>query len=79
MQRQLLIGNLNPAKDTDDEGVSGIQSRLRNLGYSPGKVDGIYGPRTAAAIAAFQHDNKLEVDGKISDALVSKLEELHGS
>lgn len=32
-----------------------IQQRLTTLGYTPGPVDGIFGPRTAAAVAAWQH------------------------
>lgn len=63
------------ALDPIDE-VSGVQARLRNLGYDAGPVDGILGPRTGAAISAFQHDEGLEVTGEpgssTQDALRSK-------
>jgi N-acetylmuramoyl-L-alanine amidase len=60
----LYIAYLNPAKDAPDKGVSGIQARLSNLGYEPGPIDGILGPRTDNAIRAFQADNSpLKVDG----------------
>ena len=43
--------------------VTELQKRLTALGYAPGPIDGAYGAATAAAIRAFQRDNKLEVDG----------------
>src|SRR2546430_164376 len=43
--------------------VTALQKRLTALGYAPGPIDGAYGAATAAAIRAFQRDNKLEVDG----------------
>jgi len=43
--------------------VKVIQQRLKDLGYSVGWVDGIYGSRTRAAVLAFQAENKLTVDG----------------
>jgi N-acetylmuramoyl-L-alanine amidase len=62
--RDLQIGYLNPPEKTDDQGVSGIQARLANLGYDPGPIDGILGPRTEAAIRAFQAKHQpLKVDG----------------
>jgi N-acetylmuramoyl-L-alanine amidase len=60
----LSIGDLNPLDKTADQGVSGIQARLKNLGYDPGPIDGISGPLTEAAIREFQADNPpLAVDG----------------
>jgi len=60
----LSIAHLNPIADTKDDGVSGIQARLRNMGYDPGPIDGILGPLTKEAIKAFQEDNPpLKVDG----------------
>lgn len=40
-----------------------IQSKLNELGYSVGTVDGSYGSATAAAVLAFQRDKGLEADG----------------
>jgi murein L,D-transpeptidase YcbB/YkuD len=77
LERELRIGDLNPMKHAHD--VSGVQARLQNLGYPPGRIDGIYGKRTAAAIRAFQSDHGMDPDGEISDALVARLEAEHGS
>lgn len=41
-----------------------LQRRLTNLGYFTGRVDGDFGPRTEAAVLAFQADNNLETDGR---------------
>jgi hypothetical protein len=53
--------------------VRSIQRRLKEIGFSPGPVDGIYGPKTKNAIMGFQRANHLEVDGKISNELVRDL------
>ncbi len=45
--------------------VTRIQEKLTMLGYAPGPIDGEYGPATAAAVTAYQRDNKLEVDGVV--------------
>lgn len=77
--RVLFIGHLNPIKDTEDAGISGIQSRLRNLGYPVASVDGQLNASTRAAIQAFQSDHDLTVDGEVSDALIAKLQQEYGS
>ncbi len=41
------------------------QSRLAELGYSPGAADGIFGTMTETAVLAFQAQNELDVDGVI--------------
>ncbi|MBX7100388.1 MAG: peptidoglycan-binding protein [Myxococcaceae bacterium] len=43
--------------------VKELQSRLQAQGFDPGPVDGDYGPRTRAAVTAFQQAHGLEVDG----------------
>jgi peptidoglycan hydrolase-like protein with peptidoglycan-binding domain/DNA invertase Pin-like site-specific DNA recombinase len=43
--------------------VRALQRRLRALGLRPGPVDGLYGPRTAAAVARLQRDSGLTTDG----------------
>lgn len=42
-----------------------IQAALIELGYDPGPVDGIWGPRTRAAVKAFQRDAGLVADGVV--------------
>jgi peptidoglycan hydrolase-like protein with peptidoglycan-binding domain len=58
--------------------VGRIQSGLARLGYDPGPVDGIPGPRTASAIRAYQHDHGLPVDGQPSVALVTHIAQRGG-
>jgi N-acetylmuramoyl-L-alanine amidase len=76
--RSLLIGHLNPLRDADDGGLTGVQARLSNLGYAPGAVDGDLGPKTLLALQAFQQAHGLESTGELDDATLSALEEEHG-
>jgi peptidoglycan hydrolase-like protein with peptidoglycan-binding domain/DNA invertase Pin-like site-specific DNA recombinase len=43
--------------------VRKLQRNLRKLGLRPGPVDGLYGPRTAAAVARFQRRRGFRPDG----------------
>jgi peptidoglycan hydrolase-like protein with peptidoglycan-binding domain len=43
--------------------VRALQRRLRALGHRPGPVDGLYGPRTKAAVEHLQREGGLSVDG----------------
>ena len=45
------------------EPVRALQSRLQELGFDPGPIDGDFGPRTLDAVTAFQRARGLEVDG----------------
>ena len=40
--------------DSSGEEVKAIQTQLEGAGFSPGAIDGIYGPKTASAVNAFQ-------------------------
>ncbi len=44
-------------------GVSRLQTALKEQGYYTGRVDGVYGRATAAAVRAFQRSFGLKVDG----------------
>lgn len=43
--------------------VEQLQRELTSLGYKLGPFDGSYGPKTTAAVRAFQEENNLETDG----------------
>lgn len=43
--------------------VRDVQRALRRLGWQPGPVDGLYGPRTQAAVARFQTAARVAADG----------------
>lgn len=57
----LAVADGAPALATVEE----IQERLTELGYDPGPLDGDDGPRTQAAVKAFQTDHGLVADGKV--------------
>jgi peptidoglycan hydrolase-like protein with peptidoglycan-binding domain/DNA invertase Pin-like site-specific DNA recombinase len=45
--------------------VRAVQRTLRSLGWQPGPVDGLYGPRTQAAVTRFQSASGLTADGVV--------------
>jgi LysM repeat protein len=45
--------------------VVDLQTRLRNMGFDPGPIDGIFGPTTHAAVIAFQRSRGLVPDGLV--------------
>jgi hypothetical protein len=49
------------------------QLLLAELGYDPGKPDGMLGPKTRAAIIRFQTQVGVRPDGQLSDALLIQL------
>jgi len=60
-------------RSTSDTRVREAQKRLNSLGYNPGPADGVMGPKTRAAIQAFQRVRGLNDDGKLDDRLLSLL------
>ena len=55
--------------------VSQLQQVLKQFGYYPGAVDGVYGPQTKEAVRLFQTDNKISTDGIFGPITQSKLVE----
>jgi hypothetical protein len=58
---------------TDRATLSDLQSRLQGLGYDPGPADGQMGPKTRAAIRAYQKDAGLKADGMVTASLVKRI------
>lgn len=54
--------------------VARAQALLAEMEYRPGVVDGVEGPLTGEAVRAYQTAAGLEVDGRVSEALVARLE-----
>jgi hypothetical protein len=76
---RLRLGALNPLRDTADEGVTGAQARLHNLGFDAGASDGIAGVRTRAALGILQAEERLPITAQLDAATVSALERRYGS
>lgn len=53
--------------------IKTMQTKLKNWGYYTGKVDGIYGAKTKAAVKAFQRKNGLAVDGVVGKKTLAAL------
>jgi hypothetical protein len=53
--------------------VASVQRRLSQLGYYYGVVDGVIGPQTRSAIAAFESRNGMPADGTINRPLLNTL------
>ena len=50
-----------------------LQQRLRDLGFNPGAVDGVFGENTKAAVKAFQRSVGLQDDGIVGSNTRTKL------
>ena len=70
----LNLGHIAPV-----DKVPGIQARLNNLGFYSGKLDGVLGPETTAALKRFQTKYGLPASGDLDEATKNKLLDVHGS
>lgn len=50
-----------------------FQRRLTALGYDTGGADGIFGPKTRAAVRAYQRDQGLVPDGYVNETLLRRV------
>jgi len=74
----------DPASDSDGpdalvpprrpQFVREAQRALRDLGYSPGAIDGTVGPKTRAALARYQGAEKLPVTGELDAETLARLD-----
>lgn len=72
-QRTLHYGVSAPFAGDD---VRQLQERLLEMGYDPGRSDGLYGPRTARAVAQFQREVGLSPDGSCGPQTLNALRRL---
>jgi N-acetylmuramoyl-L-alanine amidase len=68
--RSLYLHNLDLMRGDD---VAVLQTRLTEMGFDCGRVDGIYGPRTELAVKEFQKSVGATVDGKCGPATMIAL------
>jgi len=61
------------ADNGDPELLKEVQTALSVRGYYSGKLDGVYGSRTKAAIDRFQKDHSLKANGKASVRLLTQI------
>jgi hypothetical protein len=73
LELRLRCGRIDPI-DT----VTGFQTRLNNLGFRAGAVDGLLGPRTRAAIRRFQESLTIKVTGEMDAQTSHKLVQAYG-
>ncbi|MBN9544557.1 MAG: peptidoglycan-binding protein [Alphaproteobacteria bacterium] len=63
----------DPGLVTDKAGVIAAQRALLQLGYKPGKLDGVAGAGTERAVKAFQKDHGLAEEGRLTLSLAARL------
>ncbi len=54
--------------------VREAQRALRDLGYHPGPIDGMFGPQTRTALEKYQLAEKLRVTGQLDAETVERLD-----
>ena len=54
--------------------VREAQRALRDLGYDPGPIDGLFGPRTRTALAKYQTSERLPVTGDLDAITLERLD-----
>lgn len=65
--------SLSSVEFQNEKKVRFVQTRLDQLGYAPGPVDGVFGQKTREAIKKFENDRRFPVTGEISPALLKAL------
>ena len=58
---------------SSDSSVRKLQKNLRDLGFNPGRVDGVFGPATKTAVIAFQKSKGIVANGNVGPKTLSAL------
>jgi peptidoglycan hydrolase-like protein with peptidoglycan-binding domain len=66
-----MIPAEDPMSEQDRRRVQGL---LGALGYYDGRVDGVFGPESRAAIRRFQHEIGAPITGSLTAAEAARLE-----
>ena len=72
-QHNLQIGSMDPIEE-----ISGIQGRLKNLGFYGADVDGKWGPESVDALRAFQQKKQLTPTGRRDEQTLALLQAEYG-
>lgn len=72
-QPSMTIPSAPLAPGAQGTAVQQLQRVLAYLGYSPGAIDGRYGPSTEAAVRRFQQAHRLVLDGVAGSATLTAL------
>lgn len=70
----LELGDLDPITE-----ITGVQGRLRNLGFYDGPVDGEVRDELARAISVFQERHNLEASGDLDESIRDAIQNAYGS
>jgi peptidoglycan hydrolase-like protein with peptidoglycan-binding domain len=68
-----VTGPQPPRTEDLTETLKKVQQALKGAGQDPGPIDGRFGPRTQAAIEAFQKSRQLPVTGDVDNPTAEKL------
>jgi localization factor PodJL len=69
-----MTASITPSEAAARNDIGKAQAMLIKLGYNPGSSDGLMGPRTRDAIAAYQKSAGLDQTGSVNPALLKSLE-----
>src|SRR5947209_7262894 len=68
-----MLMNILQEGSTGDQVIQ-LQSKLKSLGFDPGAVDGDFGPKTTAAVIAFQQSKGLSAEGVVGQQTLSAMQ-----
>jgi hypothetical protein len=67
------LGGIPAIAAPNSDSVRQAQQALKDKGFDPGAVDGVDGPKTRAAVRAYQKKNDLTADGRLGEQTLTSL------